>query len=158
MCERIPGAARWSSPAADRGCKARRPPGRPGRYGEDRVGEEMQRQSAMGECESDRVDQEGHVVADHLHDRVRAGIAVFALSGVEYAHPGAAPAALAREFKMRQRRRRQVAGSTAARSSASTFAKYARRYRLTSMPRAPCGSRAAAASTALTARGMTAGS
>ena len=68
---------------------------------ENRMREQMQRERAFGQCETDRIDQERHVVIHDIDDGVRRDETVFAQGGIE--HPDqCGPAPLLREHEVRK--------------------------------------------------------
>ncbi len=70
--------------------------------GKDRMGQEVQRESAARQGEADRVDEKRHVIADHLDDRVRRAVAILAQRRIEHTHERRARLATAREAELRR--------------------------------------------------------
>ncbi len=54
----------------------------------NRVRQKMQRKRALGDDQSDRIDEKRHVVVDHLDDGVCRGVAVFAQRRIEHTDQG----------------------------------------------------------------------
>ena len=74
------------------------------RHGKNRMREEMYREAAPLQCEADRIDQERHVVIDHLDDGMRREIAMLLHGGIDDAHRGVPAPATLREIQVRDRR------------------------------------------------------
>jgi hypothetical protein len=91
------------SPLADRHELARRV----ARDREHRMHDAVRGQPVRGQRHAHRVDEEGHVVVDDLHDGGAASEAGPG-AGIEHAHAGAARLALHRELQVRQKDRRPL--------------------------------------------------
>ena len=73
-----------------------------------RMDHEMRGERAPIELHAHRIDEERHVVRDHLHDAVGRSPAVLRLHGVVHPHPGLPRLALVREVEVRERRTVEV--------------------------------------------------